>query len=368
MPTQRSPKHRQVFDLLQQEIAAGKYRDGRIPSEAQLVRRLGLSRPTVARAIIDLQKMGLLDRRVGSGTYLRSAPEPSNKLLGLLVPGLANTEVLDPICREITRCAEASGFASLWGGSPSDGESTDEAEALCRQYIQRKVAGVFFAPFEIPLNRDAVNRRLVVMLQDAGIPVVLLDRDLLPFPSRSEFDLIGVDDFAAGFTLTQHLLALRCRRFVFVTRPQYPSTTDQRLAGCHEALQRDTGENRPNIEAKVGDPGDADFIAQLRALRPDAAICSNDQTAALLIRALTAEGVRVPQDLRVVGFDDVNYATLLPAPLTTMRLPCRDIGRVAIQTMLQRIEQPDLPARKVLLSAELVVRESCGGKVATPAK
>lgn len=362
------PKHRLVFDALQREIAAGKYRDGRMPSEMQLVRRFGLSRPTVARALIDLQKIGLLDRRVGSGTYLRTVHEPSNKLLGLLMPGLANTEVLDPICREITRCAEASGFASLWGGSPTDGASVDEAEALCRQYIQRKVAGVFFAPFEIPLERDAINRRLVSMLQQATIPVVLLDRDLYPFPARSDLDLIGVDDFAAGFTLTQHLLGLDQRRLVFVMRPQYPSTTDQRLAGCHEALARHAGQARPSIEIMVGDPESEAFVQQIRNARPDAAICSNDQTAALLIRTIGAQGVRVPQDLRVVGFDDVNYATLLPAPLTTMRLPCDGIGRVAIQTMLQRIEHPDLPARKVLLSAELVVRESCGNRLATSAK
>ena len=92
MSIKRVPKHRQVFDSLQREIAAGKYRDGRMPSEMQLVRRFGLSRPTVARALIDLQKIGLLDRRVGSGTYLRTTPPPSNKLLGLLVPGLANND------------------------------------------------------------------------------------------------------------------------------------------------------------------------------------------------------------------------------------------------------------------------------------
>jgi GntR family transcriptional regulator, arabinose operon transcriptional repressor len=69
---------------------------------------------------------------------------------------------------------------------------------------------------------------------------------------------------------------------------------------------------------------------------------------------------RIPHDVRVVGIDDVQYARLLPVPLTTVHQPCRDIGVAAAAAMLERVDLPDMPARDILLNCRLVVRESCG--------
>jgi DNA-binding LacI/PurR family transcriptional regulator len=80
------------------------------------------------------------------------------------------------------------------------------------------------------------------------------------------------------------------------------------------------------------------------------------------MHTLLALGRRIPEDIRMVGIDDVKYAHLLPVPLTTERQPCRDIGRIALAVMLDRIYNPDLPARDVLLGCSLVVRQSCGAK------
>jgi DNA-binding LacI/PurR family transcriptional regulator len=92
----------------------------------------------------------------------------------------------------------------------------------------------------------------------------------------------------------------------------------------------------------------------------DAVICANDLTAAQLIRTLETSRYLVPQDIRVVGFDDAKYATLVSVPLTTIQQPCKDIAAIAFQTMLSRIAAPTLPARNILLPPRLVVRESCG--------
>jgi DNA-binding LacI/PurR family transcriptional regulator len=78
------------------------------------------------------------------------------------------------------------------------------------------------------------------------------------------------------------------------------------------------------------------------------------------MHTLISLGQRIPSDIRVVGIDDVKYARLLPVPLTTQRQPCRDIGKVALSVMLDRIANPDLPPRDVLLGCELIVRKSCG--------
>jgi GntR family transcriptional regulator, arabinose operon transcriptional repressor len=109
------------------------------------------------------------------------------------------------------------------------------------------------------------------------------------------------------------------------------------------------------------DPADRDRIASLIAsVRPDAFVCASDRTAAILMHTLLAHGVRIPDDLRMVGIDDVSYAELLPVPLTTLRQPCREIGAAAVAALRERVARPDLPPRDILLHGTLVVRESCG--------
>jgi len=78
------------------------------------------------------------------------------------------------------------------------------------------------------------------------------------------------------------------------------------------------------------------------------------------MQGLLALGLRIPHDVRVMGMDDVAYASLLPVPLTTMRQPCREIGMAAMTTMLERVNRPSMPPRHVMLDCPLVVRQSCG--------
>src|SRR6266542_2122654 len=98
-----APKHREISRELLADIAGGKYGPaGRLPSEAQLVKKFGVSRPTVARALLDLQSEGLIERRAGSGTYVRpAAPNlaaTATRQIGLLIPGLGKTETFELIC------------------------------------------------------------------------------------------------------------------------------------------------------------------------------------------------------------------------------------------------------------------------------
>jgi LacI family transcriptional regulator len=118
----------------------------------------------------------------------------------------------------------------------------------------------------------------------------------------------------------------------------------------------------------VGDPEDSKFVRMVTSGRmKDAIICGNDYTAAVLIRTLHKIGVSVPRGLRVVGFDDVHYATLVSPPLTTMHQPCREIATLAFKSMLSRISDPTITPRTIMLTPNLVVRESCGAYLVQPA-
>jgi DNA-binding LacI/PurR family transcriptional regulator len=361
------PKHLEISRQIRAEIAEGHYGpSGRLPSEQQLVKRFGVSRPTVARAMRDLEAEGLIHRRSGSGTYIRANPHPSSStmLLGLLIPGLGSTEIFEVICGELASLARVYEYNLLWGGSSHPREDTDasleHAEALCKQFVERKVNGVFFAPYELMPERDLANRRLAELLRDGGVPVVLLDRDLQSFPSRSDFDLVGIDNIAGGYLLAEHLIKLGCRHIRFLARPLSAPTVEARIVGVRDALVRHHLDPDPGWVC-IGDPADLKFVRSLVAGQEiDAFICANDYTAAVLLRSLETSGIHVPEDVRVVGFDDVKYATLVSVPLTTIHQPCRDIAAIALRVMLERIAEPMLPPRRVDLMGRLVVRESCG--------
>lgn len=349
------------------EIAAGKYAAaGRLPSENQLVKQFKVSRPTVARALRDLTISGVIERRAGSGSYLKDKPGTSliTRQIGLLIPGLGTTEIFEIICGELASLARRNEYTLLWGGSShprldQDG-SREHAREICDQFIERKVTGVFFAPFELTVGKDEINRDISNQFSDAGIPVILLDRNLVPFPHSGHFDLIGLDNVAAGYLIAEHLIKLECQRIAFVSRPLSAPTVERRIAGAREALEKRKIEVFPDW-IQIGDPQDEKFVCSLMAgKRWDAFICANDLTAAQLIRTIEKNRYHVPQDVRVVGFDDAKYATLVSVPLTTIQQPCREIAIVAFEAMLSRIADPTLPPRNILLPPRLVVRESCG--------
>ena len=343
--------------MLQQEILDARWRPGdRLPSEAELVHRFGASRITVGRAVKDLQSKGLVERRAGSGTYVAGARGRS-LAFGLLIPDLGETEVFEPICQGMMASSLARGHVLVWGHGPSTG---NHAWDLCRQYIDRKVSGVFFAPLEFAPGREELNRRIVEALETARIPLVLLDRDIAPYPERSRFDLVALDNRRAGYTITDHLLRAGARRVVFVGRPNAAATVDARAAGYQEAVLARGAPYEWDFVQRI-DPGDADLVGSfMTSLRPDAIVCANDRTAARLMQTLTALGYSIPADCRLGGVDDLEYAGLLPVPLTTIRQPARQIGEAALAAMLERVSGADVTPRDILIQGALVVRRSCG--------
>ena len=361
------PKHRRISRDLLSAIAAGRYAVGaRLPSEAQLVARHGVSRPTVIRALKEMEAEGVIERRMGSGSFVRrpATNATATRQLGLLIPGLGRTEIFELICGELAAVARAHDFSLLWGSSEHPGTSADlslgQARECCEQFIRLRVGGVFFAPFELVPGREEANLEIAERLRMAGIPVVLIDRDLGPFPKRSDFDLVGLDNMAAGHLLAEHFLKLGCERIAFVARPHSASTVDARIAGVREALAR-RGMELVRDWVRIGEPTEARCVRGLVAGRRwDALLCATDRTAAELLQELQKQGHRVPEDIRIAGFDDVRYATLLSRPLTTVHQPCREIAVAALRAMLDRIAEPTLPARSQLLTPTLVVRESCG--------
>jgi DNA-binding LacI/PurR family transcriptional regulator len=360
------PMYQTIRERLERDISGGRYAAGeKFPSEAALVQRFGASRITVGRAVRELQERGLLDRVAGSGTYVRGTrPQPREGLLfGLVIPNLGETEIFEPICQGIAAAPEARGHGLLWAHADQGAESReDQALELARYCVARHVAGVFFAPLEFSPASAEINARVMKLLHAPGIAIVLLDRRPEEAGGRRTCDLVGIDNHRAGYLAAEHLLRLGARRVGFVRLEGQASTVKARVRGYQDALRDFGGAGHVfNMQENRA----MEWNAEAREC--DAFVCANDRVAGRWMQTLLGQGVRIPRDVRIVGIDDVNYAALLPVPLTTVHQPCREIGEAALRMMLERLARPKMAARDVLLDCTLMIRESCGGKRSEPA-
>lgn len=358
----KRPMYIQIVDNLRSAITSGQYRSGsKLPSEAELVRKYGVSRMTVVKAMQNLQQEGLLTRRAGSGSFVSSSSGKDLPTYGLIIPDLGQTEIFEPICQGMSRSSDSSGHSLSWGHSPLENVDREErAVLLCQQYLAQGINGVFFAPLEFSSRRDQINGRILSMLKGARIPVVLLDRCVLDFPERSAYDVVGLDNRRAGYIVTSHLLKVGARHIAFLAEPNSAETVTDRIQGYREALFADGNGDMKGFVIREDGSDVASIEHVLKNNKIDAIQCANDHTAAKLMRTLITLGVRIPEDIRITGVDDVKYASLLPVPLTTFHQPCTDIGLAALAAMKERIANPYLPGRSISLNGHLVVRESCG--------
>jgi GntR family transcriptional regulator of arabinose operon len=355
-------KYQRIYEHLQDAIVAGKYAVGqRLPTEAELGARHGASRLTVARALRELEHSGYLMRRRGVGSFVSKPRGTRSNLFGIIMPR-PSEGIFSRVCEEILLRSKAKGYGLLLAGSLAGSQDLVSARAaeFCEELILRKVAGVFFGPLEVPPERVSLNRQIADRLIQAGIAVVLLDCDLYEYPRRSEFDLVGVNNRASSYAATEHLLGLGCRRVHYLAHRWPGSTVTARIAGYRDAMLA-YGISPDSRWIHHWDFEDRAFVRELmQPPRAEAFVCVNDWGATAFMHSLAVLGVRVPEDVRIVGFDDEERNRHLPVGLTTMRQPAKQLGIEAVEIMLDRLADPDRPAREITLSCDLVVRESCG--------
>jgi DNA-binding LacI/PurR family transcriptional regulator len=360
------PRYQNIREQIRRDIETKRYAYGeRLPSDSELAQRFSVSRLTVIRALRELESDALVRRRAGSGTFVRAPEETATGkdtlAFGLLMPDLGDGEIFEPVARAIARAGESMHHRLLWGNVAASHDKEQQAQELCRYLIERKVAGVFFAPVEHSPNQDEVNLRVASQLTAAGIPIVLIDRCIFRYPDRSRYDLIGIDNPRAGHRMTRHLVDAGCQRIVFASRPGSAPTVDARHRGYREALWAAGLQFTPVLKLELDKDHAATLREFLQTVRPDGVVCANDLTAATLMHDLLKLGVRIPEDIRMVGINDVKYASFLPVPLTTLRQPCQELGAQAMLMMMDRIGRGGGgPARDLVLDCDLIVRQSCG--------
>lgn len=199
----------------------------------------------------------------------------------------------------------------------------------------------------------------VTALARARLPLVVIDPIDLP---RARVTSVGATNFAGGLAATQHLLALGHRRIGYIGGSPSAACNQARMHGFRAAMEA-AGAPVPEGYVQSGRFRFADGIGGATALLtlpepPTAVFATCDETAAGVVEAARIRGLRVPQDLSVVGFDDTQLARYFSPPLTTVRQPLREMGGVALRTALRMAAGEKLDSHHVELATELVVRHS----------
>ena len=318
--------------------------------------RFGVTRVTAMRIVDELKRRGVITAVPRSGIVVKNV----NRTIGLVVPGVVYSEFFPQIISGISCQCQEAGYSLLFGDAYSKNPQirVRQARALAQDFAEKHVAGVIFQPIELMDGVTRINSEIVAILSDAGIPVVLIDYDIVPPPERSNFDLVGINNFDAGRRLAAHLIAVGAKNIHFLMRHHWSASIQNRLAGVKSAVSEGLINHR-SVNIFKGDHKDTAVVRDyLKKHKPDAIVCGYDTAAVELKQVLDRLGVHVPEDIMLAGFDDVRFASLMSPPLTTVHQPCDGIGAMASKVLLERIADPSIPPREIFLPAPLVVRES----------
>ena len=193
------------------------------------------------------------------------------------------------------------------------------------------------------------------------LPLVVVAGDT----SQRGVDVVSADNWSGAHALLEHLVAGHGRRRLFhIDGPATAPDAQERRAAMHSVIAAHPGTELVGsftglFSVLSGREGAAAMLAAGGEL-PDAVVCANDQMAIGALRELAVRGIRVPDDIAVVGFDDIFPASLCDPPLTTVHQPIRKLGEVACDRLTERIAEPTLRPKQQLLPTELVLRSSCG--------
>ncbi len=357
-----------VYFHILRGLETGRYRIGeRIPTERDMANQFKVSRPTATNAIRRLVRAKLVSRTIREGSVVIDVPTQKPLVFGAIILDQArrpDESIFSVVAHEISRRA-AEGHSIVMLRDPSRIEQPNDPDLFARylaaanEFINRKVDGVFLMPqLILPNQHVSTTADIAKHFAEVGIPVVLIDGDVVRYPERSCFDLVGIDNFYSGLTLARHFLKRGCRKIDFFAISMRHPTQEARIAGYMKAME-EHGIRRDAGALHYGDLLNGDFVLEtLRQRQPEAVLVVNDFQAAAVMRQALQAKIKVPEDLCIGSFDDLPMSVHLPIPLTTIRQPVIGMGTSAYQVMLQRINDPGMPPVHIAVKDELIIRAS----------
>jgi DNA-binding LacI/PurR family transcriptional regulator len=350
------PQYFQLQTWLIEQIEQGVFRENeKIPTEEEFVKITGLARATIRQAVQNLVNMGYLRRRRRLGTFVLEHDKVQSKatIIGILVADIR------------------SGYTpELARGAGDEAAKTKHSIILCNtddlfikadfyadRLIEHGVSGVIFVP---TASSDEKNLQIINKLTRNGIPVVLADRQV----PGADVDCITTDNFNGGWMATNYLMDKGHRNIAILLSTLF-STERERLHGYLKAhSDRNISINESNIFTHDERFNESFYIEPIKKIlhskKEVTAVFAGHDRIAYLIYSLAAEsGLRIPQDLSVIGYDDLPFSKNQTISLTTMHQPIYEMGQESMRIILNRIQKRTTePGNTKVLSSHLVERES----------
>jgi DNA-binding LacI/PurR family transcriptional regulator len=361
------PLYYQVKKMIISELMRRNLKTGDIiPKEMDLCKKYDVSRITVRRAIAELVSEGVLYRVSGVGTFIKELTEKDfhisgkDRQIALVVPDIEDLAI-SAIFSGIDIAAQKHDYEII---IYSSGRRIEKENYNLSHLLQSNSTGAIIFP-----NWGTANVSHIFELKRQGFPFVLIDR----YFREIETDYVVTDNIAGAFDAVTHLIRLGHKRIGFIGGLDNSAGND-RMEGYKKALSKNgivvdedliTALDKNNYSRLQTEPDSGGYRETKNLLklknRVTAIFAASDGIAIGAMRAIKDAGLKIPDDVAVVGFDNLKYASLLEVPLTTVAQPFKEIGQKAIEILISKIEGKSKELNQIILKPELVIRKTCGG-------
>jgi DNA-binding LacI/PurR family transcriptional regulator len=360
------PLYYQVANDIRAKIASGALEPGnQLATQSELANQYSVSLITIKKALSDLSREGLIYAIAGKGTYVANR-SPHVDFTKLKTIGFVLRDLESPFFSKILSSVEKELSAEQYNLLLSSTSGRDDQEdRMIQHFLQIGVSGLIIAS----MSREYIASPIIRKLHREQFPHVVVS-----YIADEDIAYVGTDHEEGAFLATQHLLKLGNKRLGYingVSGERGSLLGDLRKKGFLRALQQYGVEYIPAFEYRFqlrGEWNDYQSGYEIglefarTSIRPEAFFVFDDLSALGFQKAVLDKGMRVPQDVAIVGFDDIRRGVTAPVPLTTVHQPLAEIGATAADILLKRITGQPVQYRKIL-KPTLVVRDSCGAKL-----
>ncbi len=344
------PKHAQLREILRGKIINEHKPDDRFDSEPQLIKKYSLSNTTVQKAISALVQEGLLTRIQGKGTFVAMQPVLKSYDIVIQKESFHTHSYWFDVIRGIELVASEDGMGVMV--NTYNLEETDSSwEKIVRSVMDKPLSGTILIP-------PSDDKKMSILLKEKR-PFVVIGN----YPQFSELPSVGIDAYDGTFHMTEYLINKGHRKISLIGGIHSKNRIGMDfLNGYREAL------------TVHGIPIREDWVMESEWLeeegyrltkillqskeRPTAIFAGDDTIAVGVIKALTEASIKIPDEMAVVGFNDLDLASIVTPQLTTMRVPRFNIGEVACDMLLKLTRKENVPQKQIIFKAELVIRDS----------
>jgi LacI family transcriptional regulator len=323
----------------------------------------GVSRSTVSRVINGNPNVNEQTRRKVLDLIQTSGFQPNlaarglavgrTRVLGLVIPTGLTTIFSDPyfplVIQGVASACNARGYSvMLWLAEP--------------EYERKTISQVLYGGFidGVIVSSMVMDDPLIERLSDSQRAFITIGRH----PTNEEINFVDVDNRAGAYQGVTYILHTGRRRVAMINGPRNMVASRDRFQGYQDALHERGLQPQPELVVEGNFSDISGYLAMKNLLphRPDAVFVASDAMAFAAMRAIQEAGLHIPEDIAIVGFDDIPGAANTKPPLTTVRQPIQKTGSLATEMLIERIEHPETQPCRIILPTELVIRDSCGPK------